>query len=336
MRLSWIFLGGLLLALTVRAQRVELSWPTPNPAFEQGRSIAAFLQQAGSGDPASGGFGCVRSDGRQFHEGIDIKALKRDRHGEPADAVFAAMDGVVSYVNRIPGNSSYGRYIVLEHPEVKPAIYTLYAHLARVAPHVRPGVHVRRGQTLGLMGRSAGGYTIPRDRAHLHFEMGVWLSRDFQRWYDHQRFGTPNEHGVFNGYNLMGFDPLDFFRAYRAHRVDDFQHYFDRMQPVVTLRIATSQVPDFVKRYPSLVTRHEPMMIAGWEVSFNWTGLPFRWTPLDANEVKGMRRDEVRLTHVDAAVERRDRCKSLAIERRGRWEPGSDLHTVLQLLFDLP
>lgn len=337
MRRLWFFLGGLLAVLTTgQAQRVELQWPTPNQAFEQGRSIAHFLQQAGSGDPASGGFGCVRSDGRQFHEGIDIRPANRDRHGEPTDHVFAAMDGVVRYVNKIAGNSSYGRYIVLEHPHVRPAIYTLYAHLARVEPQIRPGVKVRRGQTLGIMGHTAGGYRIPRARAHLHFEMGVWLSRDFQRWYDRQRFGSPNEHGVFNGYNLMGFDPLDFFRQYRAHRVDNFEQYFDRIHPVVTLRIATSKVPDFTERYPSLVSKHPPMLIAGWEVSFNWTGLPFRWTPLDASEVKGMGRDEVKIIRVDATAERHDRCKSLAVYRRGRWEVGSDLHTVLQVLFGVP
>src|SRR3954466_806033 len=110
------------------AERVDIVWPTPNPAWAEGKPIGDFLQHAGSGDPESGKFGGVRSGGSQFHEGIDIKCVSRDRHGEPTDAVFAAMDGVVRHINASAGDSSYGRYIVLEHPQATPAVYTLYAH----------------------------------------------------------------------------------------------------------------------------------------------------------------------------------------------------------------
>ena len=89
-----VLLGVLLLVpLPALAARVEFVWPTPNSAWAEGRPIDDFIQPTVSGDPESGTFGCIRSGGRQFHEGIDIKPLKRDRHGEPADAVFAAMDG---------------------------------------------------------------------------------------------------------------------------------------------------------------------------------------------------------------------------------------------------
>jgi murein DD-endopeptidase MepM/ murein hydrolase activator NlpD len=330
------FLGVLLLVgLTARAQRIEVDWPTPSTALAEGRPIAEFLQHAGTGDPMAGAFGCVRSNGRQFHEGIDIQPVSRDRRGEATDPVFAALDGVVSHVSTVPGHSSYGRYVVLEHPGVEPAVYTLYAHLAHVAPQIRPGTKVRRGQTLGVMGRSASGYAIPKDRAHLHFEIGLRLTDDFQRWYDSRKFGSKNEHGRYNGYNLMGFDALDFFHEHRAGRVDGFADYIARMPTVVTARIATGQVPDFVRRYPALAIPHPPMLIAGWEITFNATGLPFRWKALPAGEVQGMKRHEIRIVQVDAAEEKSHRCKHLAHQRRGRWEPGGDLEMVLQLLFGL-
>ena len=116
----------------LRAERLEIVWPTPNPAFAEGKAISAFLQSTGSGEPESGGFGCVRSAGSQFHEGIDLKPVRRDGRGEPADEVYAAMDGVVRHINNRVGESSYGRYLVLEHPDAAPAVYTLYAHLARI------------------------------------------------------------------------------------------------------------------------------------------------------------------------------------------------------------
>ena len=317
------------------AGRTELAWPTPNEAFAEGKGVAAFLQDAGSGDPASGGFGCVRSAGLQFHEGLDIKAVKRDRLGEPLDDVFAAMDGVVRYVNLRAGDSSYGRYIVLEHPEMTPAVYTLYAHLSRVAPGVRAGVRVGRGETIATMGHTAGGYAIPRDRAHLHFEIGLWITRDFPAWYAARKFGSPNEHGIWNGMNLMGFDPLDFLRELRAGRVADFAGYIAGMAPAVRVRLATRRVPDFAQRYPTLVTKPVPADLAGWDIRFNWTGLPIALTPLTAREALGLAANQPVISEVDAASARAHRCKSLAVARRGGWVPGRDLETVLQQMFGL-
>lgn len=335
MKGNWrIFLLGFWLAPLAWAQRIEIIWPTPSTAFATGKSIDAFLQHAGSGEASSGGFGGVRSGGRQFHEGIDIQPVKRDRQGEPTDAVFAAMDGVVRHINTVAGDSAYGRYIVLEHPDLTPGVYTLYGHLAKIAPGLKRGAQVTRGQTIATMGRSAS-YAIPKDRAHLHFEIGVWATRDFQSWYNWKKFGSPNNHGIYNGMNLLGIDPLDFFRQHRAKRVGNFEQYFERMEPVVKLRIATSRTPDFIQRYPSLLTKERPMLTAGWEVWFNWSGVPFRWTPLTPTEVTGMSTNQVRIVEVNEAVERRERSKSLAVKRKGQWEQGSDLKTVLQLVFGL-
>lgn len=316
------------------AERIELVWPTPNPAWAAGRPGRDYLQHAGSGDPESGGFGGVRSGGAQFHEGIDLKAVARDRRGEPLDSVFAAMDGVVRHASAAAGDSSYGRYIVLEHPGAVPAVYSLYAHLARIAPGLKEGERVTRGQTIGTMGHSSGGYTIPRDRAHLHFEIGVAVTRDFQAWYDRQKFGSRNDHGMWNGMNLMGVDPLALFEDWRARRVNTLQDYFSRMETVVRVRVAVRRTPDFVTRYPSLLTRELPMgPVAGWEIRFNWTGVPFSWTPLNSTEVIGLPVEQPRILEVNAAVERRERSKSLAVARRGGWVPGKDLQIVLQQLF---
>jgi murein DD-endopeptidase MepM/ murein hydrolase activator NlpD len=313
-------------------ERMQLAWPTPNPAWEQGKPIAAFLQHAGSGDPESGGFGGVRSGGQQFHEGIDIKCLTRDRRGEPTDDVYAALDGVVRHISASAGASNYGRYIVLEHPGQSPAVYTLYAHLARVAPGLRVGQNVARGQVIATMGHSSD-RPIPRDRAHLHFEIGVVVTGTFEGWYDRQKFGSRNEQGIWNGMNLIGLDPLAVFNGWRAGRINTMQDVFAQMTPAVRVRIATSRMPDFVRRYPSLLTRPLPMgPVSGWEIAFNWTGLPFAWTPLMATDVIGLPLDKPRIVDVNAEIERRERSKTLAVLRRGQWTTGKDLETVLEQL----
>ena len=332
-----IFLCGLISVGAVHgAEKLVLAWPTPNTAWADGKSPLEWLQHAGSGEAESGGFGGVRSAGGQFHEGIDIKPVTRDRRGEPLDGVFAAMAGVVRYVSTAAGESSYGRYVVLEHPEMTPAVYTLYAHLARIAAGVRPGVEVSIGQEIGTMGHSAGGYMIPIDRSHLHFEIGVVMARNFQAWYDRRRFGSRNEHGMWNGMNLMGIDPLAFYNEWRAGRIARVQDFFDRMTTAVRVRIRTYRTPDFVTRYPSLLTKPQPPgLVAGWEVQFNWTGVPFAWTPLSVTAVAELKRDQPKIIEVDAAIERRERSKTLAISRRGTWTPGKDLETAMQLLFGL-
>ncbi|MBI2517802.1 MAG: M23 family metallopeptidase [Opitutae bacterium] len=316
------------------AARIEFVWPTPNKAWERGRPIEDFIQPTASGDPESGTFGGVRSGGRQFHEGLDIKPVKRDRSGEPADPIFAAMRGVVRYVSLSPGGSNYGRYIVIEHPDLQPAVYTLYAHLARVEPGIRAGAAVEAGQTIALMGRSSSGQAIPKERGHLHFEIGLRATDNFDTWYRTRKFGSPNEHGVYNGMNLMGLDPLDFLRQWRAGKVDDFQQYLSRMRAVVRVRVATSRVPDFISRYPALLRKPMPAgLVAGWEVECNSTGLPFAWTPLGPNELVGARPGSVQIVSVEAALVRANRSKSLVYSRRSGYEPGSDLAMMLQQVF---
>ncbi|MBS0664589.1 MAG: M23 family metallopeptidase [Verrucomicrobia bacterium] len=337
MRSLLLVLGCLTCALAAFAaggRRVEFSWPTPNPAWAEGRPPRDFLQHAGSGDPESGGFGGVRSGGSQFHEGIDIRCLNRDRRGEPTDPVTAAMDGVVRHINAVAGDSNYGRYVVLEHPDETPCVYTLYAHLARIAPGLREGARVTRGQVLGLMGHSSSG-KIPRDRAHLHFEIGLMATRDFQSWYNSRKFGSPNEQGLWNGMNLIGIDPLDFLGKWRERKLDTFAEYFAQLEPAVKLRIATTRVPDFVLRYPALLTQPLPAGVTGWEVTFDWTGLPFRWTPLTGTEAIGLAPNRPRILDVNAGLVRRERSRTLVVMRRGTWVVAHDLNTMLEQLFGL-
>jgi murein DD-endopeptidase MepM/ murein hydrolase activator NlpD len=332
----WLGFAAAVRAAAPAPTPFEIVWPTPNTAWIERRPIADFLQATVSGDPASGGFGCVRESGAQFHEGIDLKPISRDAAGEPTDKIFAALPGIVRHVSDRPGESNYGRYIVIEHIGVTPAVSTLYAHLRSIAPGIAPGVSVTLGQTIAVMGRSEGGSGIPKERAHLHFEIGLRLTDNFQRWYDRQKFGSPNEHGIWHGYNLVGLDPLDFLEKFRARRVNDLADYFAQMAPAVRVRVATRQRPDFAARYPSLLTRAAPADAAtraGWDIECNSTGLPFRLAPLDATDVLGWRDGEARIMASDDASLAACRGKFLVVTRAGKKSPGKDLETLLEQLF---
>ena len=122
--------GVCLLALAAKAQPFQL--PTANHAlYEKGGEERFFVGTVGK-PWTTGTFGCVRSGGWQMHEGLDVRCLQRDKHGEPTDPVLATADGTVAYISTEPSLSNYGNYIVLRHQVEGLEIYSLYAHLHEI------------------------------------------------------------------------------------------------------------------------------------------------------------------------------------------------------------
>lgn len=271
-----------LLLLAVRsaclAVATEVTWPT-SLDLRAVRAPEDYLQPTVSGRLESALFGMVREDGRRFHEGVDIRPTARDAAGEALDEVRAAMDGTVAYANAVV-NGPYGRYVVLTHLGAELPVYTLYAHLAALAPGVKVGAFVSRGTRLGRLGRSSAGATpITPDRAHLHFETGLILSTGFNQWYAAQPENrrSPNLHGLFNGQNLIGMDPTPLLARSRVDLLE-----LHRKQPVAaTVTLRAAKTPDFVRRHPMLA-HGDTLRAAGWHVEFSWQGMPLRWTALEA------------------------------------------------------
>lgn len=287
-----------------------LIWPTPNPAFQNGQSIEAFIQSTASGVPESGLFGCVRNSGSRFHEGLDLFPIERSRSGEPIDEVYAVLPGRVVHVSRTAGYSSYGRYVVVEHDREAPAFHTLYAHLASVAGSITPGARVESGTVLGIMGRSAAGYTIPKTRAHVHFEIGFRLTDDFQAWYDRQKYGSKNRHGVWNGMNLVSLNPLNFYESIRGGKVRNLNEFLQHLPAIARIRVQTTQVPSFVENYPALVTRpYTGGGIVAWDIAFTEYGVPKEWTPRFAEENIGGLEGDVRVLAYDPRRLKAQSCR---------------------------
>lgn len=290
-----VFLLFLVLAHWGRAQDAPrigpYFWPTPNKEFVQHGKMEGVLQPTVSGRITSGLFGCVRNDGHRFHEGLDLRATTRDSRNEATDPIFAFDDGIVRYVNLVAGNSSYGRYLVVEHPQIAPGVVSLYAHLRSVDKDIVAGVSVKGGQRMAVMGRSAGGYSIPRSRAHLHFELGFWLGPDFQMWYDKQPFDSKNQHGSFNGMNIIGLDVWALAGALRRGEAADVWEYLMSEQIAVEAFVRDTAIPDLLKVNPHLMLNTViPPNHAGWRVELTWYGLPTRFKALTIDEMDGYKR----------------------------------------------
>ena len=219
---------------------------------------------------------CRRYDGKiihtKFHEGIDIKPLKRDKTGNALDMVRSIADGKVVHTSPTSGKSNYGRYVVVEHEWDNTEVYSLYAHLASV--DCKPGKKVKAGDILGRLGYS--GHGLNRTRSHLHLEVNMMMHSNFTRW----ARGMINHHGIYNGLNLTGCDVAELFLEQRKNPELTFSEFITNTPVYFKVLAPANGTPDIVKRYPWL--RHgEEKKGASWEISFSATGMPISFSASD-------------------------------------------------------
>jgi len=277
----------LLIAVSVvfraTARALDICLPTANDALLRPGAEAEFFQPTVDGTTESGMFGCVRSHGHRFHEGIDIKCLERDRRGEPTDPIHAVADGEVAFINAKPGLSNYGRYIVLRHNWDGVQVCTLYAHLRDIAAGLVAGQPVRKGQVIATLGHSANTREgISRDRAHLHFEINFLMNPYFHIWYPKHDPDAP-PFGNYNGQNLIGLDPAAFLRAYAANRKLNFAEYVSKQPIAFTVLIGARPIP-WLNLHPEEVQPASGTPVA-YEIGMTAWGMPVTVWPRTSEEV---------------------------------------------------
>jgi murein DD-endopeptidase MepM/ murein hydrolase activator NlpD len=273
-----------------RTQSLDLVLPTDNDALFSGDG-AAFYQyvdrdyngvksrpwQGGQygfvRDPTDTGGGVVYT---RFHEGIDIRPLNRDAAGEPIDEVRAIGDGKVVHVNAVPGYSNYGKYIVIEHRWGGSNYYSLYGHLSSIA--VQPGETVKRGQQIAVMGHT--GVGLDRERAHLHLELDLMFSRQFEAWYNAFFRSDPNHNGIYNGMNLAGLDVARLYLAFHKNPATTIPEFLSNEETFYKVTLPNARHFDLPKLYPWMVVPGKRNTKA-WEVSFARSGVPLKIEPSD-------------------------------------------------------
>jgi murein DD-endopeptidase MepM/ murein hydrolase activator NlpD len=271
----------------MRAQdRLDLTLPTENDALFRGGG-AEFYQyierdyEGAKSTPWEGGqYGFVRNPVEtsagvvytRFHEGIDIRPMERDGRGDPVDPVRAIADGIVVYTNRVPSWSNYGNYVVVEHRWGGSPYYSLYGHLASIS--ARSGQRITRGDRLGLMGYTGEGLT--QERAHLHLELNLMLSRQFAGWYNACFKSDPNRHGIYNGINLAGIDIARLYLELRKQPSLTIPQFLGSEETFYRVKLPASKHFDLLKFYPWLAGSSADVKAPSWEVSFNRAGVPLK------------------------------------------------------------
>jgi len=282
-------LFSLLLAATP-ALALDLRLPTANSVLLSGGGPAYFQFvdrdfEGQKSTPWEGGqFGFVRDARRvgsriayaRFHEGMDVRPLQRDAAGNPTDDVCAILPGQVVYVTASAVQSNYGRYIVVRHELPEGPFYSLYAHLS--AAHVAVGDRVAAGQAIARMGFTGSG--IDQRRAHLHVELNIFLSTQFEGWHAAQ-FKTPNHHGIFNGMNLLGLDLQALYLARQKQPALTIAGFIRNSEAWFEITVPASARMELVKRYPWLSTT-PPGTAPAWQVRCTRWGFPLSIRPAPA------------------------------------------------------
>jgi murein DD-endopeptidase MepM/ murein hydrolase activator NlpD len=262
----------------------------------------------------------VRSDGWKIHEGCDIRSLQHDQRGEPTDPVLATADGTVMYASTKAALSNYGKYIVIRHIVDGLEIYSLYAHLSEIQPGIATGKAVKAGETIAVMGRTSNtSEHIGKERAHVHFELNLFVSENFSTWFKKNRPGERNDHGIWNGQNLAGLDPREVLLEERGGKFN-LVNYIRSQTELCRVLVRAPHFP-YLKRYAAFVLKNpktDKEGVAGYEISLNYNGVPFALMPRAASEIKSLGR--IQLLAVNETEYRAHPCRKLVVQRSGHWQ----------------
>ena len=324
--MSHRFLAALaaILTLTINlSAQTPFQFPTANHAlYEPGKELSFFAPTSPDRPWTTGSFGCVRTDGWQMHEGLDIRSLQHDRSGEPTDPVMATADGTVMYFSTKAGLSNFGKYIVLRHVIDGVDIYSLYAHLSEIALGLAVGKAVRAGDVIATMGRTSNtSERIGKERAHVHYELNVLVNDNFPAWFRKNLPGERNDHGIWNGQNLNGLDPRDVLLAEKPGARKFSLLEFVRSQTELCRVFVRATNFSYLKRYAPLVLKNpraEKEGVAGYEIALNYNAVAFALMPRAAVEIKGA--GKVQLLSVNAAEYHAHPCRKLVIQRGEHWQ----------------
>jgi hypothetical protein len=184
------------------------------------------------------------------------------------------------------------------------------------------------------MGRTANTReSISKDRAHLHFELNLLINDRFASRYKKTFPGQRNDHGGWNGQNLLGIDPQAILLAeHEAGSKFSLLTFLQGQTELCRVLVRKKYFP-WLKRYGPLVRpnpRTEKEGVAGYEIALNFNGVAFELIPRAASEIKG--KGKFQLISVNEAEYHKNPARRLVAKRGARWELTSHGLNLLEML----
>lgn len=284
-----LLIAALLTLTTLHAQQpLGLKLPTTNDNIF-GKSPEKFymyttrnFEGKASKPWTAGQYGYVRNLRRtdegiiatRFHEGIDIRPMKRDSADRPLDIIHAIAAGKVVHTSPIAGRSNYGKYIVIEHDWGSGPFYSIYAHLSEVSCDVGDEVH--SGMPIAKMGYTGAG--INRERSHLHLELNVMTNTRFDSWFK-LHFTSPNYHSIHNGLNMNGLNIAELYIRHKRNPNISITEFISKIPTYFKVTVPRKHDLDIASRYPWIRKGNHGQQSPAWEISFSSSGFPLAVAP---------------------------------------------------------
>lgn len=284
-------LALILSALMAHAvEPLNLVLPTENRALLEGKPEDYYMyttrnfENVSSKPWTAGQYGFVRNLRRtktegviatKFHEGIDIRPVRRDNANNALDPIRAIANGTVVYINKNKGSSSYGKYVVIRHDWDCGPFYSLYAHLSTI--NAQLGQPVTNSTEIGIMGFTGAG--LNRERSHLHLELNMMASEKFDDWYG-VLYGNENPRGIHHGWNLIGLNIAGLFLAQEKNPDISIPQFIGSAPPYFKVAFPRkSSSLSIAQRYSWLKKGDHSKPSPAWEMSFTDSGIPLSVTP---------------------------------------------------------
>ena len=322
-----------LVALVAQAQ--SFLPPTANHAlFEKNGEEKYFVGTVGK-PWTTGTFGCVRTDGWQMHEGLGYplpSARQARRTHRPGSGHGRRHDRSISTHGLRSPTTAATSWCATKLRGRR--LYSLDAILHQVRQGLKIGQKVKAGEAIAIMGRTANTHEgISKERAHVHFELNLLVNDRYASWHKRALPGQRNDHGEWNGQNLLGIDP----RAVpvQAHDLSASSACSGILQHQTELCRVVVRKTDFpwLRRYSSSVHLNPVAQkdgVAGYEMALNFNGVAFELIPRSAAEIKS--KAKFQLLSVNEAEYHKNPARRLVVKRGAHWELGSHGLELLEML----
>ena len=195
---------------------------------------------------------------------------------------------------------------------------------AETGDNLRVGQTVRAGDRIATLGRSSNTRQgISKERAHVHFELGFLVNDRFSTWYQETLPGQRNDHGAWNGQNLLGLDPrLILLSQAKLESQFSLLKFVRQQTELCRVLVRDTRFP-WLKRYPALIRRNpvaDREGVAGFELALDYNGVPFQLVPKAPSEIPSSAKFQ--LVSVNEPEALKHPCRHLVNRKGGHWELG--------------
>jgi hypothetical protein len=163
--------------------------------------------------------------------------------------------------------------------------------------------------------------------------LNLLVNDRYASWHKQALPGQRNDHGEWNGQNLLGIDPRPIL--VQAHDPSSKFSLLSFLQHQTELCRVVVRKTDFpwLRRYSALVHPNpvtQKDRVAGYEMALNFNGVAFELIPRSAAEIKG--KAKFQLLSVNEAEYHKNPARRLVVKRGVHWELGSHGLELLEIL----